>query len=463
MAFDIKPNTELSSNLDLFSAWVESQMAYKGLPGMSVGLVYDQELIWTKGFGYADVEKKIAATPETIYRIASITKLFTSTAILQLRDAGKLQLDDPVSKHLPWFSIKKKEDDASVIRIRHLLTHTSGLPRESAFPYWSTAEFPTYEEMEKALPGQQAVFPAERRWKYSNLALAVAGEIVAAVSGVSYEEYVEENILKPLGMTSTHVRTIDAGHPQLAVGYSRRLPDTSRSISPFEDCKGISPAANIATNVQDLAKFAMLQFRDGPAGRQQILKGDTLREMHTVHWLDEDWQMGWGWGFNVIRAKGKTYIGHGGSLMGYRTQLLLLPEEKVGIIIMTNADDGDPGRYSEKAVDWVFPSIVKAAKSDLPQKEVPETWHRYTGKYRSIWGDTQVMVYKGELVAIDPSAADPSEDIVKLEPVGEHTFRIQMKSGYGGVGELAVFELDENDKVKRLRTGENYSEPIEKW
>jgi CubicO group peptidase (beta-lactamase class C family) len=242
--------------------------------------------LWARGFGYANVAQKRAAMPHTIYRIASITKLFTSTAILQLRDAGKLQLDDPITRHLSWFNIQNRYVDAPPITIRHLLTHTSGLPREAAFPYWTDANFPRREQIMATLPQQETIFPPEIEWKYSNLGLALAGEIVAAVSGQSYEDYIEHYILDPLGMSSTYVRSPDPNHPQLATGYGRHLPDGSRSLSPFTDCHGITPAANMASTVEDLARFAMLQFRNGPAGGGQTLRGSTLREMLRVHWLE---------------------------------------------------------------------------------------------------------------------------------------------------------------------------------
>src|SRR5262249_5863427 len=106
---------KVASGIRLLEAWIESQMAYRGLPGLSIGILYDQDLVWAKGFGYADVEKRTPATPGTIYRIASISKLFTSTAILQLRDQGKLQLDDPVARHLSWFKLKNRDADAPAI------------------------------------------------------------------------------------------------------------------------------------------------------------------------------------------------------------------------------------------------------------------------------------------------------------------------------------------------------------
>lgn len=454
---------EVVSNIDLFASWVESQMAYSQQPGISVGIVYDQELVWSKGFGFANIAEKIPATPQTIYRIASITKLFTSTAILQLRDAGKLQLDDPVQRHLPWFSIKSKFEDAPPVMVWHLLTHTSGLPRESSFPYWTTAQFPSREQMIKALPSQPAIFPTETEWKYSNLALSIAGEIVAAVSGLPYTDYIEQNILTPLGMKNTFVKTIDEKHPLLAVGYGRRLPDNTRKISLFEDCAGISPAANIATNVEDLARFAMLQFRSGPAGGSQILRGSTLKEMHRIHWLDPNWVSGWGLGFHIERLKGKTFVGHGGSLMGYRTSLLTIPEDKIAVIVLTNADDGDPAKYSQKAFEWIAPAILKNASPRQEAKIPDPTWSKYLGRYRSLWGDEQILIYNGELIAIYPNLPDPLDDYMRLIPVGENTFRMQSKNGYSGKGELAVFELDENGKVIRFKTGDNYTLPVETW
>src|SRR5262249_15217099 len=117
--------------------------------------------------------------------------------VMQLRDEGRLQLDDPVSKHLSWFRVRPREAGGHPITIRHLLTHVSGLPREADFPYWTTDEFPTREEIIKALPDYEQTFSAETRWKYSNLAVVVAGEVVAAVSGEPWDRYVKAHILEP--------------------------------------------------------------------------------------------------------------------------------------------------------------------------------------------------------------------------------------------------------------------------
>lgn len=459
----LSQQSSISTKIDLLSAWIEAQMAYRGQPAISVGIVYDQELIWSKGFGVADISQQTAATPQTLYRIASITKLFTATAILQLRDGGKLQLDDPITKHLPWFQVQNPYDGAPPITIRHLLTHTSGLPREAAFPYWTDNNFPSSQAMRDALPNQISAIPTETRWKYSNLALALAGEVVASVSDQAYTDYVEQNILNPLGMTNTFVQAVPPDHPLLATGYGRRLPDGTRAIMPHSDCEGITPAANMASNVEDLAKFIMLQFRDGAAGGQQILRGSTLREMQRIHWLEPEWTAGWGLGFNIERKNNKTLIGHGGALQGYRTQIRLCPADKIGVIVLTNGDDGNPLMYTDQAFALVAPAIEAAVKPPPSDEPADPSWERYVGKYRSVWRDAEVLILDNQLVMIDPSQPDPMKTISKLAPTGEHTFRTETDFGTLNHGEPAIFEVGADGRAIRLTVGENWSDRVESW
>lgn len=463
MSQSLLQNPLVSERINLLSAWIESQMAYRGQPGLSIAIVHDQELVWARGFGCADREAGKPAATDTIYRIASITKTFTATAVMILRDAGKLQLDDPITRYLPWFQVKSEFEDAPPITIRHLVTHTSGLPREAAFPYWGDDCFPTREQIMATLPGQNAALPTETRWKYSNLAVALAGEVVSAVAGQPWEDFVQDAVLQPLGMQSTFTHTIDPAHPRLARGYSRRLPDLTRSFSPFTDSRGISPAANMATTVEDLARFAMLQFRSGPAGGSQILRGSSLREMQRIHWLQPNWQAGWGIGFRIERRGGKTYFGHGGAVKGYRTNLSISPAEKVAVVVFTNADDGLPAEYSVKAMDWVAPFIARAAQPAPAAKVEPASLEKYVGRYRTVWGDTQLLILDGELVEIAPNLADPLLEYSRLSPAGEHTFRVSTEDGYSDHGELVRFELDAQGRAVRMITGGGPAERVEEW
>jgi len=452
---------EVTDDIHVIETWIRAQMEYYNLPGLSVGVVYDQELIWSKGFGYADVEKKTPATAETIYRIASITKLFTCTAIMQLRDQGKLRLDDPIQKYLPWFKIKNRYPDAPAITIRHLMTHTSGLPREAAFPYWTDHKFPTVEEIIEALPDQETTYPSETKWKYSNLGMSLLGQIVVAASGEDYEPYIQNHILRPLDMNSTCVHLTDEHKKRLATGYGRRLADDTRKIMEVSEYKGMTPAASISSTVEDLAKFASFQFRDGKESGNQILKTTTLREMQRVHWLQPSWKSGWGLGFSVWHRDDKTFVGHSGWVAGYRTQLMLCTDDKIGVIVMSNAEDGSPSFFANKIFDVIASAIRKVTEPPAKIVEFNPVWKNYVGKYSDPFDcEYEVMILNNELVLYGfsyPPEDNPKAGIIQLTPEDKHTFRM---TGDSGNGELLIFELDERGKVKRVKKGENFIYPI---
>jgi CubicO group peptidase (beta-lactamase class C family) len=463
-----KPLTSLSADpgvaqaIQVFDAWVARTVADREQPGVSIGIVHDQDLIWSKGYGFADLAKKTPATPATAYRIASISKLFTATAILQLRDSGRLQLDDPVAKWLPEFAPAHVDAGSPVITIRHLLTHTSGLPREVDGTYWNDMQFPSREDMERTLNTMGVVGPPENEWKYSNVAVSLAGYVVEKASGEPYADYVTRHILQPLGMTATRViPTRDM--PSLATGYGERTPGKPRTVRPFLDAAYMVPAANLASTVEDLARFAELQFRNatapdpGTAGGAQILKASTLREMQRVQWLRPDWKSGWGLGWGVLRRNDETRIEHGGAVPGHRTQITLIPAEKIGVVVLTNAADGQPGHYIDAALKVVAPAIEKAVKASHPEAapKADAAWSKYVGTY-SWEGDVAlVMILDGELCVVDPTDDDPWADRTRLEPVAGVPDTFRMKSG-GQSGELVRFTLDADGKVVRMSEPGDY-------
>lgn len=238
-AATIAENPDVAAATRLFSAWLDGQIAYRGLPGVAVGVVHDQQLVWSKGYGFADVATKKPMTADTRFRIASNSKLFAAIAILQLREQGKLRLDDPVVKHLPWFSMKPAGPDDGPITIEQLLSHSSGMQREAS-DHWSSYDFPTEAQLKALMASRQAPFPPQTRWKYSNLAFAIAGLVVEQVTGQRWADYVSANILKPLNMTAS---SIDKPDPGLATPYGVRTPDGTRRVLPFVDARGMAAAA----------------------------------------------------------------------------------------------------------------------------------------------------------------------------------------------------------------------------
>lgn len=452
----------VTSALKVVETWIGSQLDYNDIPGMSIAIVYDQELVWERGLGFADVDKKVPASPDTIYSICSISKLFTSIGIMQLRDTGKLRLDDPIGKHLSWFNIKDKFPDAPEVTIGAILTHSSGLPRESDYPYWSGPEFnfPTREQIIEALAAQEELYPADTHYQYSNLGMALLGEVIAEVSGRSYAEYIQENILTPLGLedTSSEIPEEQRGK-QLATGYSVRLRDGSRKVIPFYLVNGIAPAAGFASTAADLARFASWQLRLLEKGGWEVLSANTLKEMHRVHWLDPDWDSPRGLGFSISRRNDKTYVGHGGNCPGYRTQLYLRPKDKIAVVAMSNAHDVSPSSYAYEIFDLVAPAILDAVKNPGEAKMPDQDLKKYVGRYEMPIGrESEVVIWEEGLAIMHLPTNNPSESLTKLKRIQGNVFR-RMRDD-GELGEEIVFEVNADGEVSRFIQHSQYSNRI---
>ena len=438
----------------LFSSWLQGQIAYRGLPGVVVGVVHDQDLVWSAGFGYADTQFRQPMTAATKFRMASHSKLFTATAIMQLREQGKLRLDDPAAQYLPWFQVKRAAADDPPITIAELLTHSSGLPREAG-PHWTTYEFPTQDELRTLVAGRQAAYAPEVRWKYSNLAYSLAGMIVESVSGQRWADYVRANIFQPLGMTASSVDEKASG---LAVGYGRRMPDGSRAVMPFVDARGMGAATGITSTVGDMARFVSAQFTTGPRGGQRILGTASLREMHRVRMLENNWTQGSAIGFAVSRVRDKVYVGHGGGYPGYTTQTLIQLDSKVGVIVLTNTNDSNPNDIATQLMSTVGEAVAKSRPGAPDVIAWNPAWAKFAGSYRGPGGDSEVLLLNGRLVILTPNATN-MENTVQLEPLGNGEFRYMAAGGGGPVGEVVRF-VEDGGRVVRMITGDSWVDRV---
>jgi len=444
-----------SDALRYIDAWLEAQQAYDHLPGISVGIVKDQELIWSKAYGVSDVKKKIPATTETIYSICSITKLFTSIGIMQLYEQGKLRLDDSLSTILPDRNVRQQFNDSGPITIRGLLTHSSGLPRESDFPYWTGPDFkfPTKKELDEKIPNQQTLYPASTYFQYSNLGMTLLGEVIEKLSGQPYEVYIEENILKPLRLRNTHSRLPrELLGSKLATGYSSLNRQGTRDLVPMFDTQGIQAAAGYSSTVDDLAQFASWQFRLLSHGGKEILTAASLKDMQRVHWVDPDWKVHWGLGFVVFQHGGKTLAGHWGACPGYRSLLIVEPKEKLAFIVLINAME-NPWRYASQ-----MRSILLKGEKEKKARKTNHNLEQYTGTYNAQpWGsEKKVLSWYGNLAILDLPSANPLEDMTLLQHVSGDTFRRIRRDE--ALGEEFVFERDEKTgKVTKMWSHSNYS------
>lgn len=414
--------------------WLAAQRDYDNLPGISVALVKDQEIVWSHGFGWADEEIRTPARADTKYSICSISKLFTSVAIMQLYERGKLRLDDEIKDLLPWFDLRQQFEDSGPITIRSLLTHSSGLPRESNHAYWSSPDFtfPSKEEIRNDLSKQESLYPASTYFQYSNLGMTLLGEVVATVSGMSYGDYIKKNILIPLQLDNTETYLPASEWRQtLATGYGAENRDGKRVMLDLFDAKGITAAAGFSSTAEDLAKFASWQFRLLENGGDEVLKASTLRYMQQVHWMDPDWKTSWGLGFSIWEQDGHSVVGHGGSCPGYRSSIIIDPTKQMAVVVMINAQAVNPAKYGRGLLAlWSKADGKESTADSLNLQE-------YSGFYDSQpwWSEELITTWQGKLASIPLPSEDPAN-------------------------EMSVMKKQEGDRFTRVRKNEEQGEEI---
>jgi D-alanyl-D-alanine carboxypeptidase len=459
---------------------VSRLVSERRLAGAAVGVVRDQDLAWSAGFGFADIASGRRPDEHTLFRVGSITKTFTATALVQLRDEGRLGLDDPVVRHIPEFSsVRCRYGSVEDVTLRRLLTHRSGLMGEPPLRHWETLKFPTMEEILGSLARVEVVIETDSAMKYSNLAFALLGEVVTRVSGRPYVEYVQAEILDPLGMTSSTFELNDDLRPRMATGYNLSLFDEDPEPSEHPLINGETAAGQLYSTVSDLAKWIALQFRtstgsadgatDGQAGNsdgngRRVLSARSLEEMHRPQYLEADWSGGLCLSWMGLRRGDNVYLGHGGGIHGFITQILFNKQRRTGVIALTNS--GGPGA---DAIAGEMLELIMAAEKDAPKPvqerrpaPTPPDWKRFLGRYASRGSvPLHVECREGVLQVFMPVPAGmPPLPAIKLKATDvPHQFMVENGRW---AGELLTFRLNDNGVVSGFEaSGFPYSRLVE--
>ncbi len=446
------------SALELARTWLEGQRAYARIPGISAAVVYGDETLWSGGFGQSDARDGRPATADTLYSICSLSKLFTSVAVMQLRDEGKLRLDDPVARHLPWFHLESTQGEGEVT-IEGLLTHASGLPQEPPYPYWSAPDFamPTREEFIASGGSIDALYAPEQHFQYSNLGFTLLGEIVAAESGEPYAARVTKSILEPLRLSSTtpDIPENERGR-RLASGYSSLDREGRRQPIPFFTMKGVAPAAGYASDAADLARFASWQLRLLARGGTDVLKATTLSEMQRIHWVEPDFETLWGLGFRIWKNDTKLLAGHEGSCPGYRSAILVGAADRVGVVFLSNAQGVDSPEWAMRLYDIVAPAVAAAVKDPAGAKKPDPALARYAGVYDAQpWaGEVVILPWEDGLAMLELPTMSPVKTLERLKKTGEDRFRRVRKDGT--LGEEIVFVMGPDGRPTRYTQHQNF-------
>ncbi len=392
-----------------FSRLVGEAQRDSRLPSLTAAVFRAGEVEWSQAIGLADVEAATEAAVDTQYAVASITKTFTATAVMQLRDEGKLDLDDPLERHLPDVA-------HGALPLRRMLAHASGLQREPPGEVWESLVFPEAEELLASLPEAEQVLPGAAAWHYSNLAYALLGQVVARIVGKPFREHVEEQLLQPLRLN----RTTWSFAPPHARPYLVEPYSESVRREPELDLGGKGGESGLCSTVGDLARWG--SFLCDPD--ESLLARATVDQMHEVQIMAEpDWTLGWGLGIELWRRGDRIFGGHTGGFPGFISMLVYSRRERIGAVVLTNS-----GRWPKatdtglRLLEAALEELALAPEPWLPEEAPPGEIAPLLGRW---WSEGHEFVFSwrgGRLearVATAPAERAPST----FEPDGEDRFR----------------------------------------
>jgi CubicO group peptidase (beta-lactamase class C family) len=337
--------------LDGFDAFVEGSLERWNVPGAGIAIVRNAETVLARGYGYRDVEGKAPVTENTQFAIGSATKAFTALILGMLVEEGRLEWDEPVRRYLPAFALHD-EYATDEMTARDLVCHRSGLPRHDLLWYGSPL---SREELVDRLRYLEPSVSFRSAFQYQNLMFMTAGYLAGEVTGKTWEELVGERILGPLGMTNTNLSIEDMQRADdFAYGYERKMNEKTKkdelSRTPFRNVDAVGPAGAVNSSAADMAKWVAFQLNDGKSGGTPIVSAATMSELHTPQMVvhsgvfaqllrqPEMPHVMYALGWFVQPYRGHEMIHHGGNIDGFSAFVAFLPEDGVGVVVLTNAN-----------------------------------------------------------------------------------------------------------------------------
>jgi CubicO group peptidase (beta-lactamase class C family) len=362
-----------------FDRFFGREMPRWHIPGAAFVLVKDGKVIFSKGYGYADLKKQTPVIPnQTVFRAASVSKVFTATAVMQLVESGKLDLNTDVNRYLAHFQLK--DPYPQPVTLTELLTHSADLDASviGISAHRPSQVVPLRTFLARHMPS--VVMPPGTIYSYSSFGVALEGYLVQKVSGEPFDAYIEKHILRPLDMRNSSFRLTPGLAAHLATGYEyHRGGYTPQPIDYFN----IFPAVGLYSTATDMAHFLTAQMDDGKYAGSRVLSDASVRKMHSRQFGEDPRLAGRTFGFYERFVNGRRAIGHGGNIRGFASLLMMVPKEHVGIFLVFNRDES---RFEDDLIHSFFDRFFPVRNTDPPLRPLrlsATDLKKFTGSYRS--------------------------------------------------------------------------------
>ena len=403
--------------------WLGYQMRITEQPGCAVAVAFKGDVVMEAAFGHADLHAGEALTPRHRHRVASHSKSFTATAILKLREQGRLKLDDRAGQHVTGLN-----PQIASATLAQLLSHTAGVERDGpSCEYWQDRKpFLNEAELREELARPAAIEPA-LRLKYSNHGFGLLGLVIEAVTGEPYAVWVKREVVDAAGLTET---TPDAPLPPgapLAQGHSGKALLGRRLVFPGDKCThALAPATGFVSTAADLVRFF---GQLAPSAEQSVLSVEGRREMSRPQWKDP-WSpadIGYGLGTMSGRFDGWDWFGHGGGFQGYLTRTATIPAAHLTLSCLTNAADGPSTPWQ----DGIMAILKRFHDTGAPAADLAD----WTGRWWSVWGASDLVPVGDKVLIAAPGLANPVLKASEVAVTGPGEGRITEAGGFGNFGE----------------------------
>jgi CubicO group peptidase (beta-lactamase class C family) len=444
------PNRALALDVCRYlDGWLAFRQRYDRVPGVQAAVVHDDEVLLSSAHGMADVERGVALTTSHLFRIASHSKTFTATAVMQLVEAGRLRLDDTLAQWLPALV----DSPIGPVTLREALAHSGGVIRDGLdSTFWDLHRpFPDHDELMAMARDGSDVIVRNDRFKYSNVAYSLVGSVIEAVTGRTYAEVVREQIVWPLGLHDTGPELDVDRSDDLAAGYTALSYADRRIPIDHVDTRAMAAATGFYSTASDVVRYAAAHF----LGDDRLLSDAAKRQLQRTEWDVPGTGMQYGLGFVITAVGGRRTVGHSGGYPGHITRTLWDPVDRIAVSVLTNAIDGPASVYAPALF-----TLLALAEGATAARHADEP-SRYEGRYANAWGVTDVVSFDGRLFLLSPVGLDPAADAARLEPVGEDEFRIADATGFRSPGERVRFVRGADGAVEHVRIGGGTSVPLQ--